>query len=193
MPFQINGQSMYESYFDREFILVDRLSYRNIPFFGAISDIERWDVLVFDPMLWGSAKYFIKRVIGLPGEQLKIEWGNIFIKTAWASDFVLLDEPYLMEQNKWNTFVRWENGAIVYDIPEKRYIVLWDNRMYSTDSRNCFQSCAAGTPFMNETQVVWKIFMTLGYFNFRNFSFQHPVLDIRTTPRFFSSPSHHSF
>ena len=193
MPFQINGQSMYDSYFDKEFILVDRLSYRNIPLFGSIRDIQRWDVVVFDPMLWGAAKYFIKRVIGLPGEQVKIEWGNVFIKEVWASEFILLDEPYLMLQNKWNTRVRGEEGVVVYDIPENRYIVLWDNRMYSTDSRNCFQNCSTWTPFMNESQVVGKIFMTFGYFNFRSFSFEHPVLGISTTPRFFSSPSRHSF
>ena len=193
MPFQINGQSMYASYFDKEFILVDRLSYRNIFALWSLREVKRWDVVVFDPMLWGSAKYFIKRVIGLPWEQLKIEWGNVFIKPVGASDFILLDEPYLLEQNQGNTRVRGEQWAVVYEIPEKRYIVLWDNRLYSTDSRTCFQDCAVGTPFMNETQIVGKIFMTFGYFNFRNFAFEHPVLGIRTTPRFFSSPSRHSF
>ncbi|MCH8518840.1 signal peptidase I [Candidatus Gracilibacteria bacterium] len=193
MPFQINGQSMYDSYFDKEFILVDRLSYRNIPLFGSLKDIERGDVVVFDPMLGGGVKYFIKRVVGLPGEQIKIEGGKVFIKEVGAEEFYELEESYLMEQNMGNTFIRSEDGTVTYDIPENRYIVLGDNRMYSTDSRNCFQSCATGTPFMNESQVVGKIFMTLGYFNFRSFSFEHPVLGISTTPRFFSSPSHHSF
>jgi len=41
MPFQINGQSMYESYYNKEFILVDRFSYRELPFFGQTQEIER--------------------------------------------------------------------------------------------------------------------------------------------------------
>lgn len=193
MPFQINGQSMYDSYYDKEFILVDRLSYRDIPFFGSIRDIQRWDVVVFDPMLGWNAKYYIKRVIWLPWEQLKIEGGKVYIQEVGAEDFYELDESYLTEQNMKKTYVRGENDAVTYEIPEDRYIVLGDNRMYSTDSRTCFQSCAAWTPFMTQSQVVGKIFLTAGYFNFRAFAFEHPVLGISTKPRFFSSPSYHSY
>jgi len=193
MPFQINGQSMYDSYYDKEFILVDRLSYRDIPFIWPLQNIERGDVVVFDPMLGWSAKYFIKRVIGLPGENIKIEWGKVYIQEVGAKEFYELSEPYLMDENQDNTFVRWENEAMNYRVPEDRIFVLGDNRMYSTDSRTCFQSCAVGTPYINTSQLVGKIFLTAGYFNFRNFSFQHPVLGISTKPRFFSSPSHHSY
>ncbi len=193
MPFQINGQSMYASYYDKEFILVDRLSYRNTPFIWALRNIQRWDVVVFDPLLGGSAKYFIKRVIGLPGETIKIEWGRVYLREVGADEFYELQEPYLMEDNQNNTFVRGENGSVNYEIPEGRLFVLGDNRMYSTDSRTCFQSCAAGTPYINTSQLVGKIFLTAGYFNFRAFAFEHPVLGISTKPRFFSSPSHHSY
>ena len=72
MPFQINGQSMYTPYYDKEFIIVDRLSYRDIPVFGSLQEIERGDVVIFEPDVSEERKYFIKRVIGLPGEVLKI-------------------------------------------------------------------------------------------------------------------------
>lgn len=184
---------MYDSYYDKEFILVDRLSYRDIPFLWSLSTIQRWDVVVFDPMLGWAAKYYIKRVIGLPWEHIKIEGGKVFVKEVNAEDFYELSEPYLMEQNIGNTYVRGEDDSVTYIIPEDRLFVLWDNRMYSTDSRTCFQSCAAWTPYVNTSQLVGKIFLTAGYFNFRAFAFEHPVLGISTKPRFFSSPSHHSY
>jgi len=73
MPFKINGQSMYESYYDREFIIVDRFSYLDLPIFGQTQEVERGDVIVFAPGVSEERKYFIKRVIALPGETLKIE------------------------------------------------------------------------------------------------------------------------
>jgi signal peptidase I len=64
---------MYESYYDKQFIIVDRLSYRDIPFVGSIQEVERGDVVVFAPGVSDDRKYFIKRIIGLPGETVKIE------------------------------------------------------------------------------------------------------------------------
>jgi len=80
MPFQINGQSMADSYYNKEFIIVDRLSYRDIPLLGQLQEIERGDVVVFAPGVSDTRKYFIKRIIGLPGEELKISDGDVFIK-----------------------------------------------------------------------------------------------------------------
>jgi signal peptidase I len=73
MPFQINGQSMYASYYDKEFIMVDRLSHRDIPLIGQMDEMQRGDVVIFAPGVSKERKYFIKRVIALPGETLKIE------------------------------------------------------------------------------------------------------------------------
>jgi signal peptidase I len=41
MPFQINGQSMYDSYYDKEFIIVDRFSYQDLPVFGRVREPRR--------------------------------------------------------------------------------------------------------------------------------------------------------
>ncbi|MDF1682896.1 MAG: signal peptidase I [Patescibacteria group bacterium] len=59
MPFQISGQSMYSSYYDREFIIVDRLTY-------IFSNPDRGDVIVFKPYVNDKKKYFLKRIIAVP-------------------------------------------------------------------------------------------------------------------------------
>lgn len=71
LPFQISGQSMYDSYYDREFIIVDRLSFLDFPIFGSLKEPARGTSIVFDTHMEGK-EYFIKRIIGLPGETVKI-------------------------------------------------------------------------------------------------------------------------
>lgn len=188
MPFQINGQSMADTYYNREFIIVDRLSYRDLPLFGQIQEVERGDVVVFAPGVSKERKYFIKRVIGLPGETLKISNGKVYLKAVGAEDFTLLDESiYLNEENLGKTFVRWENGEKIYKVPENRYFVMGDNRNHSTDSRTCFQSCSVRTNYISPDELIGKVFLDLGYFNVRTFSFFHPELWVDTSPKFFNS------
>jgi signal peptidase I len=62
LPFQINGQSMYSSYYDREFIIVDRFSYLDIPNIKEGTP-KRGDVVVFRPHVNKEKEYYIKRVI----------------------------------------------------------------------------------------------------------------------------------
>ncbi|USN59307.1 MAG: signal peptidase I [Candidatus Peribacteria bacterium] len=71
MPFQISGQSMYSSYYNYQFIIVDRFSYLDIPLVKT-GKVERGDVVVFRPHVSKDKEYFIKRIIGLPGESVKI-------------------------------------------------------------------------------------------------------------------------
>lgn len=71
LPFQISGQSMYDSYYDREFIIVDRFSYLDLPFAGSMKNPTRGDVVVFNTHIEGK-EYFIKRIIATPGEMVKI-------------------------------------------------------------------------------------------------------------------------
>lgn len=207
LPFQISGQSMYESYYDAEFIIVDRLSY--LTFW----EPKRWDVVVFDTYFWEKqnffkrtinffnkknknpdemSKYFIKRVIWLPGETLKIQSGSVFIKSVESDEFIELDESlYLSDSNKNATYVQWSANEVIYEVPDGEYFVMWDNRNASTDSRSCFSSCAFGekSNFIPQNKIVGKVFIDLWYFSFKTFSFMNPNLGIDTHPRWFSSPA----
>ncbi len=188
LPFQISWQSMYNSYYDREFIIVNRFSYLTY------KKPTRWDVIVFNTHIdW--KEYFIKRIIGLPGETLKIQSGSVFVKAVWSDKFVELDEKYLMEWNYKATFVRWDDSEKTYQIPENSYFVMWDNRNASTDSRACFSSCefSGKSNYILKKDIVWEVLVDLWYFNFKSFSFTQPDLGIDTKPRWFSSPGKYEY
>lgn len=188
LPFQISWQSMYDSYYDREFIIVDRFSY------DFLHEPKRWDVIVFDThMEW--KEYFIKRIIWLPWETLKISWWNVYIKAVWSKDFVELDEKYLSQTNYKATFVRWDSSEKIYQIPSWSYFVMWDNRNASTDSRACFSSCEFWNKsnFIVKKDITWKVLLDLWYFNFGTFSYTNPDLGINTKPKWFSSPSNYDY
>ena len=184
MPFQINGQSMYSSYYDKEFIIVDRFS-------AHFWEPKRGDVVVFEPHVSEDKKYFIKRIIWLPGDKIKIEDWNVYLKKAGFENFEKLDEKYLNDENKWYTFVWWSKSASNYNLWEDQYFVMWDNRNHSTDSRECFSSCSieGRTNFIWKEDIIGHVFLDLWYFNFKSFNFVQPNLWIDTTPKWTGSPS----
>ncbi len=194
LPFQISWQSMYDSYYDKEFIIVDRFSYLELPVFGSLKDPARGTSIVFNTHMEGK-EYFIKRIIGLPGETVKIKDGQVFVKAVWEKDFVYLDEKYLDETNYNQTYVRGSKEEKVFEVPENSYFVMWDNRNGSTDSRSCFSSCEFGerTNYIIRDDIVGKVLLDLGYFNIKKFGFVHPDLGIDTTPKFFSSPAVYNY
>ncbi len=189
LPFQINGQSMYQSYYDWEFIIVDRFSYR------VLENPGRGDVIVFKPHISEDKEYFLKRIIGLPGDKLKIEDGKVYVSKNGSTDFVELKEPYLSESNIDATFVSWDRWSKIYEIPEDSYFVMWDNRNHSTDSRTCFSSCSIPwtTNFIKTSDITWKVLLDLGYFRLSQFDFVHPDLGIDTHPKWFKSPSENDY
>ena len=189
LPFQISGQSMYDSYYDKEFIIVDRFSY-----LSHLSSPKRWDVVVFNTHI-SEKEYFIKRIIWLPWETLKIVWGIAYIKEVWSDKFVALDEKYLSSDNYNETYVSGDDKEYIYEVPKDSYFVMWDNRNASTDSRACFSSCSFWwkSNFIVKKDIVWKVFIDLWYFNIKTFSFFQPNLAISTKPRFLSSPSHYDY
>ncbi|SDB10391.1 signal peptidase I [Pseudobutyrivibrio sp. YE44] len=113
----VSGSSMEDTLSDGDNLIVDKISYR-------IHDPERFDVVVF-PYKYEENTYYIKRVIGLPGETVRIDAsGNIYVNDE------LLPEEYGTEVIR--------NAGIasteIY-LGEDEFFVLGDNRNNSTDSR----------------------------------------------------------
>ncbi len=120
-PFVVSGHSMLPNYHDRDYLIIDRLTYhRNEP--------QRGEVIVLkfpkDP-----SQFFIKRIIGLPGESVKISGGFVTVYNTSHPDGARLEEVYLPKTLE--TFGPSETVKLGTD----EYFVLGDNRTASSDSR----------------------------------------------------------
>ena len=115
---KVSGASMEPTLSDGDNLLVDKISYR-------FSEPERFDIIVF-PFRYAEKTYYIKRIIGLPGETVYIDdEGQIFINGE------LLTESYGKE-------VITDPGTAyeMLTLGDDEYFVLGDNRNNSEDSRN---------------------------------------------------------
>lgn len=136
-PFFVQGASMEPNFEDGEYLIINELGYKNTDvgignksFFSVepFKDLKRGDVIVFrypkDPK-----QYFIKRVIGLPKEKIKIMEGRVYIFNKQNPDGFISDEFYLKEGEK-------TTGDLIQELGENEYFVMGDNRSYSHDSRS---------------------------------------------------------
>ena len=139
--FRVEGSSMHPTLEDGQYLLVNRLVYLNIeldrlakivPFWQAdegssrkaIHAPNRGEVIVFeypDKNPNSPRKDFVKRVVGLPGETIRMHDGVVFVNE------VELDEPYLAKKD--------HSNVSELTLREGEYYVLGDNRAHSNDSR----------------------------------------------------------
>lgn len=121
---QVKGASMECTLYDEDTLIVDKISYR-------FSEPERFDIIVF-PYQYKTDTYYIKRIIGLPGETVRIDLeGNIYITAPGAEQEELLVESYGKE------IIQYPGLAIdPVVLDENEYFVLGDNRNNSSDSRS---------------------------------------------------------
>lgn len=125
-PFLVSGSSMVPTFQDGNYVLVDELTYHLRP-------PERGEVVVFhDPQPGQYATYFIKRVIGLPGEHVVIKNNTVTIFNAANPNGFVLNEPYLAP----GTITAPTTGSGDYVLSSSTYLMLGDNREFSLDSRS---------------------------------------------------------
>lgn len=117
-PFLVSGSSMIPTFHNGDYLLVDELTYRFRP-------PERGEVIVLrypkDP-----SEYFIKRVIGLPGETVLIKNGHVIVVDKGKE--IVLNEPYIDQPMVAQNFSE--------TLGPNEYFVMGDNRNYSYDSRS---------------------------------------------------------
>ncbi len=114
----VEGWSMENSLYEGDNLFVEKLSYR-------YGEINRFDIIAFYPNGKGTEDYYIKRVIGLPGEHVQIDNDQIYING------ILLEEDYGKTDSMGHSGIASEG----IDLPDNEYFVLGDNRLESLDSR----------------------------------------------------------
>lgn len=118
-PFIVSGASMDDTFANGQYLIVDQVSYY-------FDDPVRGDVVIFryprDP-----SKYFIKRVIGLPGDTVTIEDAEVTITNEDYPNGLILDEPYIKSMAT--------AAPMTEVLGPREYFVMGDNRDQSSDSR----------------------------------------------------------
>lgn len=117
-PFIVSGASMEDTFHNNEYLIIDQLTYQ-------FEEPKRGDVVVFryprDP-----SKYFIKRIIGVPGDTIAIEGGTVTITNDEYENGIPLEEPYVHTETR---------SELTRTLNADEYFVMGDNRTASSDSR----------------------------------------------------------
>ena len=117
-PFVVEGQSMAPTFENGDYLIVDEISHE-------IWDPMRGDVVVFR-FPGDTSVFYIKRIIGLPGEKVHIDRGIVTI-TKPDGTTITLDEPYVIQEDA--------SYSPDKNLGAGQYYVLGDNRANSSDSR----------------------------------------------------------
>ena len=118
-PFFVKGASMEPTYLDGDYLIIDEISYR-------FETPKRGEVIIFRYPL-DPTQFFIKRVVGLPGETVKVENGKVIIEEQSGNSFILDESQYLHGVTT--------AGNVETTLEDNEYFVLGDNRNASSDSR----------------------------------------------------------
>jgi len=140
-PFFVQGASMEPNFEDKEYLIINELGYKKtdvgfnygekeIKFFTVtpFKEFERGDVVVFRYPK-NPSTFYIKRIIGLPGEKIEISKGKTKIYNQENPNGFILDESGYLSPNEETS------GEEVKQLTDEEYFVMGDNRKYSSDSR----------------------------------------------------------
>ncbi|MFA5188443.1 MAG: signal peptidase I [Patescibacteria group bacterium] len=122
-PFYVKGASMEPNFHDHEYLIINEIVYR-------FENPQRGDIVVFrypkDP-----SQYFIKRVIGLPGEKIKIKDNKVYVyNDKYPNGLAINEDVYLPEDEQTPNL-----GLTEFILGSDEYFVMGDNREASLDSR----------------------------------------------------------
>lgn len=156
-PFEVEGMSMVPTLHDNEYIIINKIGY-------IVGEPKRGDVVVFHPPEDGgqaSAKYYVKRIIGLPGDAVTIRGGKVYLEREDKE--IALDEPYLDAKNRDHTFrapVGTGDGTEErYAVPDGHYFLLGDNRQGSLDSRSFADAEGKAMPYVAESRISGRVWI----------------------------------
>ena len=171
-PFQIEGNSMVDTLEHKEYIVINKFRY-------FIKAPQRGDIVVFRPPT-DPGKYYVKRVIGLPGETVVVRDGSVYIRKAGQED-KKVNEPYLNAANVGKTFRYPVNSGDTteedFPIPEGQFFLLGDNRQGSLDSRSFGHLGTHNTAFVPQNDIkgsVWFVALPITKVH----AFQAPMYDL---------------
>ena len=119
-PHQVRGNSMYPNLHDNDYLLTDKITYQ-------LREPKRGEVVIFRAPKNEEYDY-IKRVVGLPGDTVRVSDGQIFVNGQ------LMVEDYLPIDTTTYGGQFWGEGQSI-PVPEGQYFVVGDNRSHSSDSR----------------------------------------------------------
>lgn len=125
-PFYVKGQSMEPTFYERDYLIIDEISYR-------LRTPERGEVIVFKSPI--NTDYYLKRIVAMPGERVKVENNKVIVYNEENPRGWVLPEVYLEEETP---------GSISTTLGDGEYFVLGDNRDASFDSRR-FGAIKEGT------------------------------------------------
>ncbi len=117
-PYLVDGSSMDPTFKNGEYLIVDEISYR-------FEEPKRGDVIIFRYPL-DPRQFFIKRIIGLPGETIQLSPNGTTVVNAEHPEGIKIEEPYVVF-NKTDT--------LNFTLKDGQYFAMGDNRTASADSR----------------------------------------------------------
>lgn len=132
-PSQVKMSSMFPTLKENEIILVNKLTYK-------LREPQRGDIIVFQPP--NSQEHYVKRIIGLPGEEIEIRNGGVYINQE------RVEEPYIS--------VETDGLFNPTQLSDNEYFVMGDNRQNSMDSR-AFGPISSQTIVGKAILVYWPL------------------------------------
>jgi signal peptidase I len=132
-PFIVSGDSMNNTFVNGQYLIVDEISYK-------FKNPQRGDVVIFkipeeavtmSKNVLGSKIYFIKRIIGLPGETVEVNGNDVTIFNKENPDGLKLVENYAFIDK----LIPQKNTKVTIKLKDDEYFVMGDNRNNSSDSR----------------------------------------------------------